>query len=167
MVHHGPGPQAGRRLVPSLLVGEQLSHHRPGRRRCCWRSLSACRSRSASARAMSALLRAALAGVPGTGVSGSAQAAKRQLVVSAAGPHRRAPHGPHARRVSSRADREGVPCTPFYPHPLYGNPLYSEGGCRVETCPVAEACIGDAFWLPHRALLGDAGNHAGDRRCHN
>jgi hypothetical protein len=25
----------------------------------------------------------------------------------------------------------------------------------VEACPVAEACIGDAFWLPHRALLGD------------
>ena len=50
---------------------------------------------------------------------------------------------------------QGVPCTPFYPHPLYGNPLYREGGCRVEPCPIAEACIGDAFWLPHRALLGD------------
>ena len=50
---------------------------------------------------------------------------------------------------------QGVPCTPFYPHPLYGNPLYQEGGCRVEPCPVAEACIEDAFWLPHRALLGD------------
>jgi len=50
---------------------------------------------------------------------------------------------------------EGVPCTPFYPHPLYGNPLYQRGGCRVEPCPVAEACIRDAFWLPHRVLLGD------------
>ena len=50
---------------------------------------------------------------------------------------------------------QGVPCTPFYPHPLYGNPVYREGGCRVEPCPVAEACIHDAFWLPHRALLGD------------
>jgi dTDP-4-amino-4,6-dideoxygalactose transaminase len=50
---------------------------------------------------------------------------------------------------------QGVPCTPFYPHPLYGNPLYQEGNCRVEPCPVAEACIADAFWLPHRALLGD------------
>ena len=49
----------------------------------------------------------------------------------------------------------GVPCTPFYPHPLYGNPLYKQGNCRVEPCPVAEACIRDAFWLPHRALLGD------------
>jgi dTDP-4-amino-4,6-dideoxygalactose transaminase len=49
----------------------------------------------------------------------------------------------------------GVPCTPFYPHPLYGNPLYQDGGCRVEPCPVSEECIGDAFWLPHRALLGD------------
>ncbi len=50
---------------------------------------------------------------------------------------------------------QGVPCTPFYPHPLYGNPLYQRGNCRVEPCPVAEECIADAFWLPHRALLGD------------
>ena len=49
---------------------------------------------------------------------------------------------------------EGVPCTPFYPHPLYGNPLYQAGGCRVEPCPVSEECIGDAFWLPHRVLMG-------------
>lgn len=53
---------------------------------------------------------------------------------------------------------QGVPCTPFYPHPLYGNPLYQQGGCRVEPCPVAEACIHDAFWLPHRVLLGDEEN---------
>jgi dTDP-4-amino-4,6-dideoxygalactose transaminase len=53
---------------------------------------------------------------------------------------------------------EGVPCTPFYPHTLYNNPLYRAGGCRVEPCPVAEACIADAFWFPHRVLLGsDAG----------
>jgi dTDP-4-amino-4,6-dideoxygalactose transaminase len=50
---------------------------------------------------------------------------------------------------------QGVPCTPFYPHPLYGNPLYQQGNCRVEPCPVAEGCISDAFWLPQRALLGD------------
>ncbi len=49
----------------------------------------------------------------------------------------------------------GVPCTPFYPHPLYGNPVYRDGGCRVEPCPVAEECIRDAFWLPHRVLMGD------------
>ena len=49
----------------------------------------------------------------------------------------------------------GVPCTPFYPHPLYGNPLYQQGGCRVEPCPVSEACVRDAFWLPHRVLMGD------------
>lgn len=50
---------------------------------------------------------------------------------------------------------KGVPCTPFYPHPLYGNPAYAHGGCRVEPCPVAEECIRDAFWLPCRALMGD------------
>jgi dTDP-4-amino-4,6-dideoxygalactose transaminase len=50
---------------------------------------------------------------------------------------------------------QGIPCTPFYPHTLYGNPLYRSGGCRVEPCPVAEACIRDAFWLPHRVLLAE------------
>jgi hypothetical protein len=24
----------------------------------------------------------------------------------------------------------------------------------VEPCPIAEACIADAFWLPHRVLMG-------------
>lgn len=49
----------------------------------------------------------------------------------------------------------GIPCTPFYPHPLYGNPLYQQGGCRVEPCPISEACVRDAFWFPHRVLMGD------------
>ncbi len=49
----------------------------------------------------------------------------------------------------------GVPCTPFYPHTLYGNPLYQAGGCRVTPCPVAETCIRDAFWFPHRVLMGE------------
>jgi dTDP-4-amino-4,6-dideoxygalactose transaminase len=50
---------------------------------------------------------------------------------------------------------DGIPCTPFYPHTLYENPLYRTGGCRVEPCPVAEACVRDAFWLPHRVLMAD------------
>jgi dTDP-4-amino-4,6-dideoxygalactose transaminase len=56
----------------------------------------------------------------------------------------------------------GVPCTPFYPHTLYGNPMYARGGCpcRVEPCPVAEACVGDAFWFPHRVLMADCGTIA-------
>ena len=50
----------------------------------------------------------------------------------------------------------GYPCTPFYPHTLYGNPLYQERhNCRVMPCPNSEARITDAFWIPHRALLGD------------
>jgi dTDP-4-amino-4,6-dideoxygalactose transaminase len=49
---------------------------------------------------------------------------------------------------------QGVPCTPFYPHTLYRNPLYRNGGaCRVMPCPMAEARVLDAFWLPHRLLL--------------
>lgn len=52
----------------------------------------------------------------------------------------------------------GVPCTPFYPFPLYRNPLYlQEGCCRITPCPIAEAYIGDAFWLPHRVLLAEPG----------
>ena len=50
-----------------------------------------------------------------------------------------------------------IPCTPFYPHTLYQNPLYQRGGCRVMPCPNAETCLQDAFWLPHRALLADEG----------
>lgn len=56
----------------------------------------------------------------------------------------------HARMVS-----KGIPCTPFYPHTLYQNPLYAAGGCRVEPCPVAEQCVHDAFWFPHRVLMSD------------
>lgn len=49
----------------------------------------------------------------------------------------------------------GFPCTPFYPHTLYQNPLYRRHtNCRVMPCPNAEARIKDAFWVPHRALLG-------------
>ena len=49
----------------------------------------------------------------------------------------------------------GFPCTPFYPHTLYENPLYSDRlNCRVMPCPNAEARIKDAFWVPHRAYLG-------------
>jgi len=52
---------------------------------------------------------------------------------------------------------EGIPTTPFYPHTLYGNPVYVNGDapCRVLPCPNAEACIGDAFWIGFRALMGD------------
>ena len=49
----------------------------------------------------------------------------------------------------------GFPCTPFYPHTLYQNPLYRQGGCRVYPCPVSEQRVQDAFWLPHRVLMSD------------
>jgi dTDP-4-amino-4,6-dideoxygalactose transaminase len=58
-------------------------------------------------------------------------------------------------RFCQRLAAAGVPCTPFYPHTLYQNPLYQLGGCRVLPCPVAEARIHDAFWLPHRLLLAE------------
>ena len=50
----------------------------------------------------------------------------------------------------------GVPCTPFYPHTLYQNPLYLQSGaCRVHPCPQAERCLEDSFWFPHRVLMGN------------
>jgi len=49
----------------------------------------------------------------------------------------------------------GVPCTPFYPHTLYQNPLYTHEACRVMDCPVAEHRLKDGFWIPHRVLLSE------------
>ncbi len=48
----------------------------------------------------------------------------------------------------------GIPCTPFYPHTLYQNPLYQQIPCRVMPCPQSEAYLKDAFWIPHTVLLG-------------
>ncbi len=49
---------------------------------------------------------------------------------------------------------EGVPCDPFYPHPLYENPLYETLAHRAEPCPVAEQVCKDSFWFPLRTLMG-------------
>ena len=49
---------------------------------------------------------------------------------------------------------EGVPCSPFYPHPLYKNPMYETLAHRVEPCPVAEQVCRDSFWFPLRTLMG-------------
>ncbi len=64
------------------------------------------------------------------------------------------------RRICQTLMKAGVPCTPFYPHTLYQNELYQKGGCRVLPCPVAEQCVNDAFWLPHRVLLADTATTA-------
>ena len=60
----------------------------------------------------------------------------------------------------ARLQAAGIPCTPFYPHTLYQNPMYTSGDspCRVMPCPNAEAYIGDAFWIGFRALMGDEAN---------
>jgi dTDP-4-amino-4,6-dideoxygalactose transaminase len=59
--------------------------------------------------------------------------------------------------LCAKLSAAGVPVTPFYPHPLYANPMYTSGDveCRVTPCPVTEDCIRDAFWLPHRVLHAD------------
>lgn len=49
----------------------------------------------------------------------------------------------------------GIPCSPFYPHTLQQNPVFQTVPCRITPCPNAEACVQDAFWLPHTVLLGD------------
>ena len=50
---------------------------------------------------------------------------------------------------------EGVPCVPFYPHPLYKNPMYETLAHRAEPCPVAEQVCNDSFWFPLRTLMGN------------
>ncbi|MFN9893832.1 MAG: DegT/DnrJ/EryC1/StrS family aminotransferase, partial [Acidobacteriota bacterium] len=55
-----------------------------------------------------------------------------------------------------RLQAAGIPATPFYPHTLQQNPMYTGGlPHRALPCPVAEACIDDSFWLPFRLLMGD------------
>ncbi len=49
----------------------------------------------------------------------------------------------------------GVPCTPFYPHTLYQNPLYRTEPCRITECPVSERSLRECFWFPHRVLLAE------------
>jgi dTDP-4-amino-4,6-dideoxygalactose transaminase len=49
---------------------------------------------------------------------------------------------------------EGVPVRPFYPHPLYRNPVYEKAPHRKTECPVAEQAVKDSFWLPQRVLMG-------------
>ncbi|MEX2302748.1 MAG: DegT/DnrJ/EryC1/StrS family aminotransferase [Bryobacterales bacterium] len=51
-------------------------------------------------------------------------------------------------------EAEGIPCRPFYPHPLYANALFRNVPHRVEPCPVAERACKDSFWLPQRVLMG-------------
>ncbi len=59
-------------------------------------------------------------------------------------------------RFAERLRERGVPVSSFYPHTLYQNPLYkNQGSCVVQDCPIAELSIQDAFWLPHRTLMGD------------
>ena len=58
-------------------------------------------------------------------------------------------------RLVEALTEAGVPCTPFYPHTLYRNPLYQTEECRVTPCPEAESRVKDAFWLPHRVLLAE------------
>ena len=56
-------------------------------------------------------------------------------------------------------EAEGIPCRPFYPHPLYKNSLYTEPESplhRVEPCPEAEFATKDSFWISHRALAGSS-----------
>ena len=60
---------------------------------------------------------------------------------------------------------EGIPCRPFYPHPLYRNPMYENLPHRVEACPVAEQACHDSFWLPQRVLMGSSEDTEDIRRA--
>lgn len=58
-------------------------------------------------------------------------------------------------KFCDRLTAAGIPAAPFYPHTLYRNHVFQKVGCRTMSCPVAEARVKDAFWLPHRVLLAD------------
>jgi dTDP-4-amino-4,6-dideoxygalactose transaminase len=101
-----------------------------------------------------AIVREQTAGLPGVTwqfVPGQAQVHTNYLLLGRIDEHE---FGATRNEFHRYVTAAGIPCTPFYPHPLYGNPLYQAGGCRVEPCPIAEACVQDAFWFPHRVLLG-------------
>lgn len=51
--------------------------------------------------------------------------------------------------------REGVPITTGYPHPIYRNQLFQDHPTVVQLCPEAEAYCQSSVWLPHNALLAD------------
>lgn len=56
--------------------------------------------------------------------------------------------------VLTLLDAEGIPARPFYPHPLYKNPLFSTVPHRRMACNVAEDACEDSFWIPMRLLMG-------------
>ena len=103
--------------------------------------------------ANAAILREAVADIPGLTLQQVPPEARVHTNYLLLGRIDTAKFGRSRDELHSAMTAAGVPFTPFYPHTLYHNPLYRDGGCRVEPCPVAEACIGDAFWLPHRVLL--------------
>jgi dTDP-4-amino-4,6-dideoxygalactose transaminase len=49
---------------------------------------------------------------------------------------------------------EGIPVRPFYPHPLYENPVFKDHEHRVTECPVAAQSSKDSFWLPMNLFMG-------------
>jgi dTDP-4-amino-4,6-dideoxygalactose transaminase len=100
-------------------------------------------------------LRAALAGVPGLQFQQAPAQATAHSWYLLLGRVDAAKFGKTRDQLHWQLKTAGVPCTPFYPHPLYGNPMYKDGRCRVMPCPVAEECVRDSFWLPHRVLLAE------------
>ena len=49
---------------------------------------------------------------------------------------------------------EGIPVRPFYPHPLYANPVFRRRPHRTLPCPVAERASQTSFWLPMNLFMG-------------
>jgi dTDP-4-amino-4,6-dideoxygalactose transaminase len=154
VVHYGSGP-ASRKAAGSIITHSAATiASRACRRPCCWRRWSGCRSRSAGARATRRCCGRLLADVLGPCVSSRAASSRMQthgICCWAALTRRRM--GRTRDEFHRALTAQGVPCTPFYPHPLYGNPLYRDGrlprgampgrrrlplatrsGCRIARC---------------------------------
>ena len=57
-------------------------------------------------------------------------------------------------------EKEGIPCSTGYAHPLYKNPLFRhvdtiDYAAFSDRCPNAEQACHEAVWLEHRILLGE------------
>ncbi len=113
-----------------------------------------------------ALLRARTGGCAGAGFQTVAAAAERELVVSVAGPHRRPPHGPHARRVSSRADRARRALYAVLSASALRQSAISGGRLPRGALPGGRSVHRRRLLAAASRAAGRRGNHAGDRRCH-
>lgn len=107
---------------------------------------------------------AELDGVPGIVMQKSPEGATVQTRYIVPGRVERERFGTDRDQFVKAVQAEGVPVRPFYPHPLYANPVFRGRPHRTSPCPVAEQACQASFWLPMNLFMGteeDAADAAG------